>query len=73
MRGRDTSARGADIQGFGQLDESRPKRVRSPQKDGDLDTNAGGLPLLCDRHRALVFQKLTGHMALVWSRLVLLT
>lgn len=65
MRGRDTSARGADVEGLGQLDETRPKRVRAPKKDRDLDTNAGGLPLLCDRHRALVFQKLTGHLALV--------
>ena len=46
MCGRNASTCRADVERLGQLDEPRAKRIRTPQENGDLDTNAGGLPLL---------------------------
>ena len=42
----DASSGRADVQRLGQLDETRAQRVGAPQKNGNLDTNAGSLALL---------------------------
>jgi len=42
----DASSSRANVERLGELDETRAKRIGTPQKNGDLDTNAGGLPLL---------------------------
>ena len=65
MRRRDAGSSGAYVQRFGELDKADTKRVRAPKEHGDLNSDAGGLPLLCNCHRLLVIQELTRHLALV--------
>ena len=47
MSGRDTSPGRADIERLGEFDKPGAQGVGTPQEDGDLDADAGGLPLLC--------------------------
>ena len=60
MRRRYASPGCADIERLGQLNKPHSKCVHAPQEDGDLDADAGGLPLLRTRHRILSLQELTG-------------
>jgi len=53
MRRSYARAGGADVESLGQFDEGRSMRVCAPQEDGDLDADAGSLPLLRARHRFL--------------------
>jgi len=58
----DASSSRANIERFGELDETRPKRVGTPQKNGDLDANAGRLPLLGGGGQQIFsLKKLTRH------------
>jgi len=61
MRGSNAGPGGADIEGLGEFDEPDPERIRAAQEHGDLDADAGGLPLLSCRHRVIGFQKSTSH------------
>jgi hypothetical protein len=51
----DASASGADIEGLGQLYKVHPKRIRSAEEDGNLDTNPRILALMGGGHGALGF------------------
>jgi hypothetical protein len=46
MRRGYASSCGADVERLSQLNEAGTKRIGTPQKNGNLDANAGGLPLL---------------------------
>lgn len=64
MRGSDTSACGADIESFGELDKINPQSVGSPQEYGNLNADTWVLPLVGEGHRFLSIQDLTWHFAL---------
>ena len=63
MRGGDTGAGGAYVQGLREFDKLNAQSVRTPQKDRDLYSNAWALPLLGGGHRFLSLQNLTRHLA----------
>jgi hypothetical protein len=50
MRGSNASPCGADVQCFRKFNKLHAQRVRAPEEDGDLDANAGMLPLVRGRH-----------------------
>ena len=50
MRAGDAGARGADVEGLGELDEFYAKSIGPAQEDGNLDADARALTLMCEGH-----------------------